>query len=57
MQLKVPPDKAVRIADAVEHHILSGDAQDTAEELEVILTWLRHRIAKWNQAHPDTPAA
>lgn len=57
MNLKVPPDKAVKMANAIESHMLSGDAQGDTEELEVILKWLRFRIAKWHQSHPDNQAA
>lgn len=56
MQLKMPPERAALMANAIEHHIESGDAGETAAELEDILVWLRYRIARWNKHHTDPTA-
>ena len=45
------------MADAIETHIISGDAQEHEEELSEVLVWLRYRISRWNKHHPATPAA
>ena len=57
MQFKMPPDKAGTMADAIESHIMSGDAQGQEAERQDILTWLRYRISRWNQNHPAAPMA
>lgn len=57
MQLKVPADKARLIANAIEHHILSGDAQDTEQELSEILIWLRYRIQRFTASRDNDPTA
>lgn len=57
IQLKVPPDRAVLMANAIESHIISGDAQEDEKELQDILVWLRYRISRWSKTGPATPAA
>lgn len=57
IQLKIPPEKLAKMANAIETHIISGDAQEDAQDLQKILTWLRYRHSKWTAAHPDEPAA
>jgi hypothetical protein len=57
IQLKMPPDKVTKMANAIEHHMLSGDAGPDTSEIEVILTWLRFRIRKWEADHPETLAS
>lgn len=57
IQLKVPPDKAALMADAIERDIgATGDYRDTTE-LRKILVWLRYRVQRWEQNHPTPPAA
>lgn len=57
IQLKMPPERAVLMANAIESHIISGDAQENEAALQDILVWLRYRVSRWNKHHPATPAA
>lgn len=57
MQLKAPPDKVAKMADAVEFQIMSAPAGQDMTDLVEILTWLRFRLAKWAAEHPAAPAA
>jgi len=54
MQLKMSPDKVTLMANAIENHIMAGDAQENTDALNEVLTWLRYRLSKWNTTHPDT---
>lgn len=57
LQLKIPPDKAVKMADAIESHVSSGNAGENGPELAEIVIWLRYRISRWYKHHPAAPAA
>lgn len=55
LQLKVTPHRAALIADAIDRDIAAtGDYRDTRELAEV-RTWLRYRLERWLQSHPDQP--
>lgn len=56
MQLKAPPERVAKIADAIERDIEANPDYDRAKELTQVLTWLRHRLAKWEAQHPTTAA-
>lgn len=57
IQLKMPPDRAVLIADAIEFCIDDGKYANRERELSEILVWLRYRVQRWNQSHPANPTA
>ena len=57
MQLKMPPERVAKVADAIETHIMSEDAQENAQELDQVLVWLRYRLSLWAAKHPDATAA
>ena len=57
IQLKVPPDRAALIADAIEFCIEDGKYANRERELSEILVWLRYRVQRWNQNHPTDPTA
>lgn len=52
MQLKAPPERVALIADAIERDINHNDDYLEIQQLTEILTWLRHRLARWNITHP-----
>lgn len=54
MQLKMPPEQAALVADAIERDIQARPDQPTSAELRKTLTWLRYRIQRWNSHHPGT---
>ena len=56
LHLKAPPDRVALMADAIERDINAGFAGPAERDLTEVLTWLRYRLAKWQAAHPDTPA-
>lgn len=57
IQLKMPPDQAAIVADAIERDIEARPNEQTSTELRKTLVWLRYRVQRWNQNHPPTPAA
>jgi hypothetical protein len=57
IQLKMPPDKAAAMADAIEWFINTHPAEEASKELGHTLTWLRYRVQRWNDNHPTVPAA
>lgn len=57
IQLKMPPDRAAAMADAIERDIEARPAEDTSTELRKTLVWLRYRVQRWETHHPTTPAA
>lgn len=57
IQLKMPPDQAGRMADAIERDIEARPTEQTSAELRKVLTWLRYRVQRWNDHHPTDPAA
>lgn len=57
IQLKMSPDQAALVADAIERDITARPAEQTSSELQKILVWLRYRVQRWNAHHPTQPAA
>ena len=57
IQLKMPPDQAALMADAIERDIEARPAEATSTELRKTLVWLRYRVQRWNAHHPADPAA
>lgn len=57
IQLKMPPDKAAKMADAIERDLCRDNWDEDTTDLQETLTWLRYRLAKWHANHPATPAA
>jgi hypothetical protein len=57
IQLKMPPDQAALMADAIERDIEARPHEATSTELRKTLVWLRYRVQRWNNNHPTTPAA
>lgn len=55
--LKVPPERIELMANAIESHVMAGDAQHNTQQLNEIITYLRWRLAKWEAAHPSQTAA
>ncbi len=46
LQLRMTIPKVTAMADAIESHIMAGDAEEQAPLLAEILTWLRYRLAR-----------
>jgi hypothetical protein len=46
IQLRMKTSKVVLIADAIEQHVMAGDAAEKSAELTDIVTYLRYRTAK-----------
>lgn len=57
LQLKMPPDKAGKLADALDRYLQADVLQPDHDELNDILIWLRYRVARWNKNHPAVPVA
>ena len=57
IQLKMPPDKAAQMADAIERDIAAHPDTPASAELHKTLVWLRYRIQRWINHHPSQPAA
>jgi hypothetical protein len=55
LQLRMPVKDVTKVADAVESHLMAGDAGPNTEDLERILTWLRYRIARAQRITPPAP--
>lgn len=54
MQLRAPRDRVVLMADAIERDLNADCPQEHCTDMIEILTWLRHRIARWdNRDDPD----
>jgi len=45
------------MADAIERDIEARPHEATSTELRKTLVWLRYRVQRWNNNHPDPPAA
>jgi hypothetical protein len=56
IQLKMPPDRAAQMADAIERDIEARPDEPTSAELQKVLVWLRYRVQRWTDNHPDTLA-
>lgn len=54
MVLKIPPDKAAKVADAIERDLARDSWDEDTTDLQATLTWLRYRVAKWRAEHPET---
>ena len=54
IQLKMPPDKVAKMADAIERDLDINQAHEDAADLRGILTWLRYRLSRWNANRPTT---
>ena len=54
IQLKVPPDVLVMVADAIERDINQRPVDDTTPELVKFHTWLRYRLARWETRKDPT---
>jgi len=48
IQLRVPPEKAIMMADSIERDIATRTAKQDIDQLTQLLTWLRYRISLWN---------
>lgn len=57
IQLKMPPDQAALVADAIERDTEARPGQETSIELRKTLVWLRYRIQRWEGNHPTAPVA
>lgn len=57
IQLKMPPDRAALVADAIERDINANPGYSETEQLTHVLTWLRYRVQRWYDNHPTQPAA
>jgi hypothetical protein len=57
MQLKMPPERAALLAESLQRDIANSAPDSQVKELSQILVWLRYRIQRWEQHHPETPAA
>lgn len=56
IQLKMPPDRAAAVADAIERDMKARPDEATTAELEPTLAWLRFRVTKFNQARAQFTA-
>lgn len=54
IQLKVPPDVLVMVADAIQRDIDQRPVDDTTPSLEHFHTWLRYRLSLWNNRRQST---
>lgn len=45
--LKMPPDRVVLMADAIERDLTAHPTDTEAEQLTEVLVWLRYRHSKW----------
>lgn len=52
MQLKVPPDRAALMADAVDEYIERHPDYPETAKMRDISAWLRYRISRWNANRP-----
>lgn len=48
LQLKAPPDRVRAIANAIERDLDINPVGQEATELRETLTWLRYRLALWD---------
>lgn len=56
LQLKMPPEQATLVADAIERDIEQHPNSAESAELTKTLVWLRYRIQRWKNNHHDTSA-
>lgn len=56
IQLKMPPDQAELVADAIERDIKAHPDGPASAELHKSLVWLRYRVQRWRNNHPSDPA-
>jgi len=52
IQLRMPLDRVVLVADSIERDITTGAAEENEPELRELLTWLRYRVSRWKATHP-----
>lgn len=45
--LKVPPDRLMVMADAIERDLNSRGEDEKSKDIRDVLVWLRYRHAKW----------
>lgn len=57
IQLKMPPDKARRLADILKEYIDANELAPDYRDLYATWSWLNNRVIQWHARHPDTPAA
>lgn len=57
IQLKMPPDKVGKMADALDAYIQQWPSYPESDDLKIITVWLRYRLNRWNANHPADPAA
>lgn len=57
LQLKMLPDRAALVADAIERDIEKNDDYLEIQQLTEVLAWLRYRVTKWVNEHPAPPVA
>ncbi len=57
IQLKMPPDQAARVADAIERDIEANPDAPTSADLKKTLVWLRYRVQRYLNHHTTDPAA
>lgn len=57
IQLKMPPDQAVKVADAIERDIEANPTAPDSADLQKTLVWLRYRVQRYLNHHPNSPAA
>ena len=48
IQLKMPPERAQLVADAIERDIEARPDEQTSADLREVLIWLRYRVSRWN---------
>lgn len=53
MQLKMPPDRAKLVADAIERDLKTNHNHEEVDQLRQTLAWLRYRLARWENRQPD----
>jgi len=56
LQLRMKVPKVELIADALESHVMTGDAQEHTAELTELVTYLRYRLAKIGHTRAIIPA-
>lgn len=48
IQLKVPPDVLIKVADAIERDVANTPPPADTAELVKFHAWLRYRLARWD---------
>ena len=57
IQLKMPPERAQLVAEAIARDIKANPGTEDSRALQEVLVWLVYRVQRWRQHHPTTPAA